>query len=105
FEKDRRTGFMYYAPNTFAVVSGSEFIYTMYNTLTKVKDGYNIQLGNNTGTKIGTSPNQKIGFYGKTPIEQQKTLSNTSGYTLQQLEYEVNAIKNVLRNIGIIAQQ
>lgn len=105
FEKDRRTGFMYYAPNTFAVVSGSEFIYTMYNTLTKVKDGYNIQLGDNIGTKIGTSPNQKIGFYGKTPIEQQKTLSNTSGYTLQQLEYEVNAIKNVLRNIGIIAQQ
>ncbi|NUI79770.1 BppU family phage baseplate upper protein [Staphylococcus borealis] len=105
FEKDRRTGFMYYAPNTFAVVSGSEFIYTMYNTLTKVKDGYNIQLGDNIGTKIGTSPNQKIGFYGKPPIEQQKTLSNTSGYTLQQLEYEVNAIKNVLRNIGIIAQQ
>lgn len=105
FEKDRRTGFMYYAPNTFAVVSGSEFIYTMYNTLTKVKDGYNIQLGDNVGSKIGTSPNQKIGFYGKTPIEQQKTLSNTSGYTLQQLEYEVNAIKNVLRNIGIVAQQ
>ena len=105
FEKDRRTGFMYYAPNTFAVVSGSEFIYTMYNTLTKVKDGYNIQLGDNIGTKIGTSPNQKIGFYGKTPIEQQKTLSNTSGYTLQQLEYEVNAIKNVLRNIGIVAQK
>lgn len=103
FEKDRRTGFMYYAPNTFAIVSGSEFIYTMYNTLTKVKDGYNIQLGHDTGTKIGTSPNQKIGFYGKTPIEQQKTLSNTSGYTLQQLEYEVNAIKNVLRNIGIIS--
>ncbi|MEB7366916.1 BppU family phage baseplate upper protein [Staphylococcus borealis] len=105
FEKDRRTGFMYYAPNTFAVVSGSEFIYTMYNTLTKVKDGYNIQLGDNIGTKIGTSPNQKIGFYGKTPIAQQSTLSNTSGYTLQQLEYEVNAIKNVLRNIGIIAQR
>ncbi|PTK77190.1 hypothetical protein BUZ27_06355 [Staphylococcus haemolyticus] len=102
FESDQDTGFMKYADNTIGVVSGAEFIYLMYNTLTKIKDGYDVQLGTEKGTKIGTTPTQKIGFYGKTPIAQQSTLYNTSGYTLQQLEYEVNAIKNVLRNIGII---
>lgn len=105
FESDQDTGFMKYADNTIGVVSGAEFIYLMYNTLTKIKDGYDVQLGTEKGTRIGTTPTQKIGFYGKTPIEQQSTLFNTSGYTLQQLEYEVNAIKNVLRNIGIIAQR
>ncbi|QMP81551.1 tail protein [Staphylococcus phage SAP3] len=104
FESDQDTGFMKYADNTIGVVSGAEFIYLMYNTLTKIKDGYDVQLGTEKGTRIGTTPTQKIGFYGKTPIEQQSTLYNTNGYTLQQLEYEVNAIKNVLRNIGIIAQ-
>lgn len=104
FESDQDTGFMKYADNTIGVVSGAEFIYLMYNTLTKIKDGYDVQLGTEKGTRIGTTPTQKVGFYGKTPIAQQTTLSNTSGYTLQQLEFEVNAIKNVLRNIGIVAQ-
>lgn len=104
FKNDKDTGFIRYGENTIGVISGSEFIYTMYNTLTRIKDGYNMEFGTTTGTKLGTNPNQKIGFYGKTPIAQQTTLSNTSGYTLQQLEFEVNAIKNVLRNIGIVAQ-
>lgn len=105
FKNDKDTGFIRYGEDTIGAVSGTDLIYTMYNSLTRIKDGYNIELGSNIGTKFGTNPGQKIGFYGKTPIAQQSTLSNTSGYTLQQLEYEVNAIKNVLRNIGIIAQQ
>lgn len=31
-------------------------------------DGRNFQFGKTTGTKIGTSTDQKLGFYGKTPI-------------------------------------
>lgn len=105
FKNDKDTGFIRYGEDTMGAVSGTELIYTMYNSLTRIKDGYNIELGSNLGTKFGTNPGQKISFYGNTPIAQQSTLSNTSGYTLQQLENEVNAIKNVLRNIGIIAQQ
>lgn len=42
-------------------------------------DGRNIQAGRTTGTKIGTAADQKIGFFGKTPIVQQAaptTLAN-----------------------------
>lgn len=37
----------------------------------QIFDGHNIILGTNTGTKIGTSAGQKMGFYGTTPIAQQ----------------------------------
>lgn len=45
----------------------------------EIADGRNIQTGRTTGTKIGTSADQKIGFFGKTPIVQQAaptTLAN-----------------------------
>jgi hypothetical protein len=42
-------------------------------------DGRNIQAGRTTGTKIGTAIDQKLGFFGKTPVVQQaapSTLAN-----------------------------
>jgi hypothetical protein len=34
-------------------------------------DGRNIQTGRTTGTKIGTAADQKLGFFGVTPVAQQ----------------------------------
>ena len=102
FANDRDTGIIRYGDNTMGIVSNSELIITLYNTLMRLKDGYTIETGTINGTRIGNNANNKIGFYGKTPITQQPTLQNTTGYTLQQLEYEVNAIKNVLRNLGLV---
>lgn len=34
----------------------------------QIFDARNIQVGQTTGTKIGTSITQKIGFFGKTPV-------------------------------------
>jgi hypothetical protein len=42
-------------------------------------DGRNIQAGRTTGTKIATATDQKLGFFGKTPVVQQaapSTLAN-----------------------------
>lgn len=36
--------------------------------LVQILDGRNIQVGRTTGTKIGTASDQKLGFFGKTPI-------------------------------------
>ena len=40
-----------------------------------IKDGVNIQTQGTTGTKIGTSASQKIGFFGQTPKVQVPTAS------------------------------
>ena len=76
-------------------------------------DGGNFIIGTTTGTKIGTSTSQKIGFWNATPIVQPTTavgaatfvggagtaITSTDtfdGYTLQQ-------IVKALRNIGLLA--
>jgi hypothetical protein len=68
-------------------------------------DGKNIQTGRTTGTKIGTAADQKIGFYGKTPIVQQASISGPSGGANIDSEARsvINAILTTLRNPGFIA--
>lgn len=43
-----------------------------------ITDAKDISLGTTTGTKIGTSTTQKLGFWNKTPVVQQTTNSYTS---------------------------
>lgn len=38
-------------------------------------DGKNIQLGRGTGTKIGTAADQKLSFFGRTPVVQRPKAS------------------------------
>jgi hypothetical protein len=56
-----------------------------------------------TGLKIGTSTTQKLGFFNKTPIVQEPANADTSGATLANVEIEVNQIKQLLRNYGLMA--
>lgn len=102
FASDNDTGMFKHGADAFGFSNGGVATIFIFPTVMRFKDGYTLETGTKTGLRIGLNGNDKIGFYGKTPIAQQPTLENTSGYTLSQLEYEVNAIKNVLRNIGII---
>lgn len=43
-----------------------------------LNDGTNIALGTTTGTDIGTSTSQKLGFYGTTPVVQPTTASEAA---------------------------
>jgi len=43
--------------------------------LTQILDGRNIQTGRTTGTRIATATDQKLGFYGVTPVVQRATLT------------------------------
>ncbi len=48
-----------------------------FERLVQFADGRNIQVGVGTGTQIGTSPAQKIGFLGSSPIIQQTASSQS----------------------------
>lgn len=82
----------------------------LFSKLIQILDGRNIQTGRTTGTKIGTATDQKIGFYGTTPITQGATVSdaNAQGGTYSQTDVQsianaVNTLIDRLQAIGIIA--
>ena len=66
-------------------------------------DGSNIPLGTTTGTKIGTSTSQKLGFYNKTPITQPAGISAPSGGGTQdtQARTAITSIINALNSLGL----
>jgi hypothetical protein len=76
-------------------------------------DGLNIAFGSSTGTKIGTSTSQKIGFWNATPIVQPTTavaaatLTGGGGTTLTDTDtfdgYTLKQVVKALRNTGILA--
>jgi len=66
-------------------------------------DGKDFALGSSSGTKIGTATTQKLGFFNKTPIAQKAANADTSGASLAALETEVNELKQLLRDYGLMA--
>ena len=74
------------------------------------QDGRNIQLAKGTGTKIGLSATEKLGFYGKTPIVQVGAITSptSQGATYDQstantLKTAIDAIRTALINLGLTA--
>lgn len=57
----------------------------------------------NHGGRIGTETGARIGFFGATPISQKAANADTSGATLAALETEVNELKQLLRDYGLLA--
>jgi hypothetical protein len=67
-----------------------------------IVDGGNVAVGTTTGTQIGTSTSQKLGFYGKTPVVQQTMGANTAGGTYTSNEQAMlNTIWTLLRTLGL----
>ena len=75
------------------------------STTLQLLDGRNIQLGRGTGTKIGTAADQKLAFYGATPIVRQGAISAPSGGATvdAQSRTAITSIINALRNVGLIS--
>lgn len=63
----------------------------------------NISTGTGAGAKLAITTAEKLGFWGKTPIVQPSANADTSGATLVQLETEVNELKQLLRDVGLMA--
>lgn len=66
-----------------------------------VFDGVNLVLGTTTGTKFGTDPAQKIGFFNAAPVIQPAAVANATdaATAISQL----NDLLAKLRTLGIIA--
>jgi hypothetical protein len=65
--------------------------------------GVDFVLDTATGTKFGTGATQKLAFYGATPIVRQAAIVDTSSGVVATVEAEVNKLKAVFRNLGLIA--
>lgn len=67
-------------------------------------DGRNIQVGRAIGTKIGTAADQRIGFFGDTPVLQQGAIAAPSGGVTvdSQARTAITSIITALRNLGLI---
>ena len=67
--------------------------------------GKNIVLSASTGTKIGTSTGQLIGFYNATPVDQPATVADPAGGATVDAESRtaINALIDRLQELGLIA--
>lgn len=81
-----------------------------FEKLIQILDGRNIQLGTSTGTKIGTASNQKIAFYGATPVIRASAISapSTPSVTYSSTEAQsavdaINLLRTAVKNFGITA--
>jgi len=69
--------------------------------LLQMADGRNVQLGTTTGTKIGTATDQKLAFYGTTPVDQPATVDDASGCN-GNADEKVNLVIDRLQELGLI---
>lgn len=76
----------------------------MIMKLLQVADGRNVQLGRTTGTMFGTAHDQKMAFWGKTPIVQPGAISNPSGGTIIDIQSRsaISSILTLLTNEGLM---
>ena len=79
----------------------------------------NVALSTSTGTKIGTTSSQKLGFWGAAPVAQQSTTGTASGFTAGagtavkddstftgnsgSTAYRISDVVLALKNVGILA--
>jgi hypothetical protein len=65
-------------------------------------DGVNLTFGTVTGTRIGTAANQKLGFFGNTPVVQPTLGAATAGaaYTTNE-QTMLQAVYNAIRALGL----
>ena len=64
-------------------------------------DAKNIAVGTTTGTKIGTSSTQKLGFFNATPVVQPAAVADATG--AGDVVAQLNALLARMRSLGLIA--
>jgi hypothetical protein len=73
-----------------------------FSVIGSFADGINFTFGTNTGTQVGTAPNQKLAFFGKTPTVQPTLGAATAGSSYTSNEQTMlQAVYNALRNLGL----
>ena len=102
FKNSPGTGIFRNAADELAIAKDGSTVARFRNVGMQLNDGKDLILETTTGTRIGTSAVQKLGFWGKTPIARPDSIPQTSGKTLEELEQEVNKLKLLLRSLGLM---
>jgi len=78
---------------------------TIFKQDIQIINGRNIQVGRNNGTKIATATDQKIGFYGTTPVVQGSSITAPTGGSVidTQARTAINSIISRLQALGLIS--
>jgi hypothetical protein len=73
-----------------------------FEVVGSIADGVNWTFGTTTGTQIGTSASQKLGFFGRTPVTQPTVGSAVAGATYTAAEQAIlNAVVAAVRSLGL----
>ena len=90
------------------VVAGSSTITSItdarvaFSVIGSFADGVNLVFGTAIGTQIGTAANQKLGFFGKTPVAQPTLGAATAGTSYTSNEQTMlNAVYAAVRAVGL----
>ena len=90
------------------VVAGSSSITSItdarvaFHVVGSFADGVNLSLGASSGTQIGTAANQKLAFFGQTPVVQPTLGAATAGTSYTSNEQTMlNAVYAVVRVLGL----
>jgi hypothetical protein len=86
--------------NQIAIGGSFKFPVTTGNVI--VTDAVHFEINVNTGTKIGTAADQKIGLWGQTPTTQPANIIDADG-TLADVTTKFNALLAKLETIGLLA--
>src|SRR3990167_6159416 len=79
-----------------ALIKSDRYI---FHKLIQILDGRNIQLGQTTGTKIGTATTDKLGFYNKTPIIQRSGSAQAQVLGTADSTYSANEVTLINDNV------
>lgn len=71
----------------------------------QIFDGRNIQTGRTNGTKIGTAADQKLGFFGATPVTRQGAITAPTGGATTDAESRtaIASLISALQALGLIS--
>jgi hypothetical protein len=90
------------------VVAGSSSIVSIadarvaFHVVGSFADGANLTFGTSTGTQIGTAANQKLAFFGQTPVVQPTLGAATAGTSYTSNEQTMlSAVYNAVRALGL----
>jgi len=86
--------------STYAIYVAADGIYAGGGIV--LADAKNIAVNTTTGTQLATATNQKLGFYGATPVDQPDTIADASGCS-GDADDKVNLIIDRLQELGLLA--
>lgn len=103
FTNDRNTGIYRIADGQIQFVSKGTLILRITNTGIMFAEGKDMSFGGGTGTRLGMSPNQKLSFFGATPITQPPLIGTIAASASQEeVINQMNQVIIALRNLGLV---